>query len=274
MKRLLPVLAAAVLSSGAAFAQLARPGAADAPPAPATDAQPKPKRHAHHGGGGGVVTLAADPSALDGKTLKLNGRNGELRLVKGADGKLKIARFSLLGEVVSNPAQRCRIDIVADQPLDLTSQGEPDGLPRFAASIPACPLTFDVVADGLVVPAQANACVFSAADCQASPSGLWGPDAADLEKDAKAVARARAAADRSIQDSLRIMERRDKDAAASLTREESDFAAERDDTCHDYASESKIGFCASRLQQTRAALLAKRIAEAGPVKPTQRKRKK
>jgi hypothetical protein len=281
MNRIFLVLAVAALSGGAAVAQIALPGASGDAPAAAGDAAagdaaapdstaPKPKRRAHHAGS---VTLAADPASLDGKTLRLNGKDGELRLAKGPDGKLQIVKFSLLGEVISTPSQKCKIDIVADAPIDATPQGEPDGLPRFAANIPACPLTFDVVADGVLAPSQANACTFAAADCQASPSGLWGPAPADLEP--KTVERARAAADRSIQDSLRALERRDKDAAASLTREESDFAAERDDVCHDYAGETKLGFCASRLQQTRAALLAKRLSQAGPPpKETRKKRRK
>lgn len=270
MYRILAILAAAALTGGGAVAQLALPGAVDAPAVDAPAA--KSKHHARHSGGS--FTLAADPARLDGKTLKQNGRNGELRFAKDADGKLRIVKFSLLGEVISNPAQRCRIDIVADQPLDATPQGQPDGLPRFAASIPACPLSFDIVADGALAPSQSNACAFVAADCQASPSGLWGPDPADLEKDPKAVARNRAAADRSIQDSLHILERRDKDAAPSLAREQSDFAAEREEVCRDYAQESNLGFCASRLQQSRAALLAKRLAEAGPAKARVSKRKR
>jgi len=271
MNRILPVLAAVLLSSGVALAQLALPGASSEAPSGADAPAAKPKHHARRGGGS--FTLAADPASLDGKALKQNGRDGELRLAKGEDGALKIVKFTLLGEVISNPSQRCKIDIVSDAPLDAKPQGEPDGLPRFAATIPACPLSFDVVADGVIAPAQSNTCVFVAADCQASPSGLWGPEPADLEKDPKAIARARAAADRSIQDSLRSQERRDKDAAASLAREQSDFAAERDDVCRDYAGESKLGFCASRLQQTRAALLAKRLAEAGPVKGGAKKKR-
>ena len=281
MNRLFLVLAAAALSGGAAFAQLTLPGAApgEAPretssAAPA-DAPAKPNHRAHRAAtsGGPAGALVADPAALDGKTLRQNGRNGELRFARGADGKLQIVKFSLAGEVISNPAQRCKIDIVADKPLDATPQGEPDGLPRFAATIPACPLSFDVVAGGVLAPQQANACVFAAADCQASPSGLWGPESADLEKDPRAIGHARALADRSIQDSLKELVRRDKDAAASLARQESDFAAERDDLCHDYAGETKLGFCASRLQQTRAALLIKRLSEAGPAKPGAKKRK-
>ncbi len=265
MNRIFLVLAAAAALTGSgAFAQIALPGAQDGASLAGSDVAPaKPKRHTHHSSGGSF-TLAADPASLDGKTLRLNGRSGELRIAKGADGKLEIVKYSLLGEVISNPSQLCKIDIVADNPLDATPQGEPDGLPRFAATIPACPLNFDVVADGVLAPTQTNACVFAAADCQASPSGLWGPEPVSLDNDPRAVARTRAAADRSIQDSLRTLERRDKDVAASLTREQSDFAAERDEICHDYAGEAKHGFCASRLQQTRAALLARRIAEAEP----------
>jgi hypothetical protein len=282
MNRLFLVLLTAALSGGAAFAQLSLPGAAapDTPAATAPETEApaaKPKHRARRSSGGGVGALVADPAALDGKTLRLNGRNGELRLAKGPDGKLQIVKFALAGEVISNPAQRCKIDIVSDKPLDANPQGAPDGLPRFAAAIPACPLTFDVVADGVLAPPQANACVFAAADCQASPSGLWGPESADLEKDPRAIARTRALADRSIQDSLHELVRRDKDAAAPLTRQESDFAAERDDLCHDYAGEARLGFCASRVQQSRAALLIKRLAEAGPAKAaakTSRKRKK
>ena len=81
-------------------------------------------------------------------------------------------------------------------------------------------------------------------------------------------------ADRSIKESLRALERRDKDAAASLAREQSDFSAARDDVCHDYVAESRLGFCASRLAQSRAALLAKRVAETEGKEPKGKRRKK
>ena len=182
----------------------------------------------------------------------------------------------LPGEVISRPSQKCRVDIVSEAPIAAVSKGAPDGLPRYAADIAACPLTFDVVDDAVLkVPAQGNACVFSAADCQASPSGLWGPAASEL--DAKAISKARTAADRSIQDSLNgRLKTHDKDAAASLAREQNDFAAERDDVCQGYDGERRLFFCASRLTQTRAALLAKRVAEAGPAatEPGRKRRKK
>jgi len=280
MKSLTALVAFVLLACAPARAQLITlPGAlSEEPLAQAADtAKPKPKAHAHRAAAAPRVSVAADPAALIGKTLRLNGRHGELRLERGEDGALKVVKYALYGEVVSNPAQGCRIDIVADQPIAATPKGDPDGLPRYSAEIAACPLTFDVVADGVISPPQTNACAFAAADCQASPSGLWGPEAAEL--DAKAISKARAAADRSIQESLREMEKRDKDAAASLAREENDFAAERDETCRDYASETRLGFCASRLAQARAALLAKRAAEPAPhaaaaAEPKRHKKKK
>ncbi len=268
MKWLFAIAAAAGLTSGVAFAQLALPGASDsAPPDAAPTPKPaKPRPHARRiaAAPAAPAAPAVDPASALGHPLSHNGRNGELRLERGEGGALKIVKFSLPGEVVSNPSQQCRIDIVADTPIEAASKGSPDGLARYSADIPACPLTFDVVNDGVLVPAQNNACVFTAADCQASPSGLWGPPAADLDKDPKAILKARAAADRSIQESLRALEQRDDNAAASLAREESDFAAERDEICRGYAGETRLGFCASRLAETRAAQLAARAAAAGP----------
>jgi hypothetical protein len=95
-----------------------------------------------------------------------------------------------------------------------------------------------------------------------------------LDGDPKAISKTRAAADRAIQESLRRLIDKDKDAAASLAREENDFAAERDDICRDYSGESRLGFCASRLAEARAALLAKRAADAAPAHAEGRKRHK
>jgi hypothetical protein len=272
MRRLLAVLAIAALAAGPAQAQLALPGASGDAAAPAKAAGKADRRR--HSRRARAARLEADPASVIDKPLKLNGRNGELELTRGDDKALKIVKYVLLGEVVSNPAQPCRIDIVAETPIEAVPQGEPDGLPRYSAAIPACPLSFDIVDGAALVPAQTNACVFSAADCQASPSGLWGPDAADLDKDPKAISRLRASADRAIQESQRALERRDKDAAASLAREQNDFSAARDDLCRDYVAESRLGFCASRLAQTRAALLAKRVVEAGGEEPKRARRKK
>jgi hypothetical protein len=265
MKALLVCVLAALVSGGA-FAQLALPSAAPPTgPLSASTAAPKSlKSKPHRRKIRQPSALSADPAGVASRELRQNGRSGDLQFDQGDDDSLRIVKFSMLGEVVSDPSRLCRIEIVADQPIAATPAGAPDGLPRYHADIPACPLTFDVVDGAVLVPPQSNACVFTAADCQASPSGLWGPELAEIEKDPKAISKQRAAADRSIQESLRVMEKRDKDAAASLAREESDFAADRDEVCHGYAGESRLGFCAARLAQSRSALLALRAKQAGP----------
>jgi hypothetical protein len=278
MKALLAWLSATLVLADVALAQrpLSSAPAQDSPAA-SDEATPKPARHRTHRKTVDAPALASEPATIEGRELRLNGRGGDLQLSAGDDKTLKITKFAMLGEVVSDPSKACRIDIVAEQPIEAVAKGAPDGLPRYSADIAACPLTFDIVDGAVLVPAQANACVFAAADCQASPSGLWGPQPAEIEKDPKAISKLRAAADRSIQDSLRDLEKRDANAAASLAREESDFASERDEVCQAYADESRLGFCASRLAQARAALLVKRVADAGPASdrsPSRHKRKK
>jgi len=271
---LLAWLSAALLLTDGALAQLALPGASPGDSPAASDSATPAAKHKPHRKTVAAPALASEPASIEGHELRQNGRNGDLQLVSGDDNALKITKFTMLGEVVSDPSKACRIDIVSEQPIEAVAKGAPDGLPRYSADIAACPLTFDIVDGAVLVPAQSNACVFSAADCQASPSGLWGPQPAEM--DPKAISKLRATADRSIQDSLRDLEKHDKDAAATLAREESDFSAARDEVCRDYAEETRLGFCRSRLAQSRAALLAKRAAEAGPVpdKPSKRKRKK
>jgi len=264
MKRILILLAALGLAGGlalapAARAQLALPGAASddsqAAPAKAAEVKKRPRPPKRPPGSASIVD----------RSLRLNGSGGELRVSGGGKDKpLRIEKLTLLGEVISDPNQKCQIDIVAQTPIEAQSQGAPDGLERYAADIPACPLTFDVLDGAALVPGQTTACVFQAADCQAIPSGLWGPDAATIEKDNKTVSKARSGAEASIATSLRVLQKRDKGAdAAALTREQSDFASQRDDVCRDYSGESEYGFCAARLTQARAALLRKR---AEPVK--------
>jgi hypothetical protein len=244
---------------GVAEAQLALPGAAQPAPTANPDKPAKKARHARRAAKDTARTPGVE-SIVD-KDLLLSGADGELRFSVDADGKtLRIEKLTLPGEVISDPHQKCRIDIVAETPIEAINQGATDGLMRYSADIPACPLSFDVLNGAVQVPAQTTACVFQAADCQASPSGVWGPDGASLDKDAKTLTRERLIAEASMAASQRILAKRDKTAAAALTREQTEFAAARDDACHDYAGEVRHGFCATRLTQARAALLRIRAA--------------
>jgi len=262
-------IAAIVLaaSAGAAQAQLdlsgavppTRPGAAVGAtpvepvvaPARAPVEARKPDKNA--------VDFSISLASAVGQPLKLNGRDGELTLW-GRDRALKIAKLTLAGEVISDPTQKCRIDIVGEQPIEAKSLGRPEGLPRYEAEIPVCTFTFDVVEGAALVPAQNAACVFKAADCRASPGGLWGPDAASLAGEAKAIEQARAHADDAAARLLKTVAARlkGKPEAEDVERDEADMVTRGQEICRDYDHESDHGFCASRMAQARAAWLKAR----------------
>jgi hypothetical protein len=206
-----------------------------------------------------TVDFSVSLASAVGQPLKLNGRDGELTLW-GRDRALKIAKLTLAGEVISDPTQKCRIDIVGEQPIEAKSLGRPDGLPRYEAEIPVCTFTFDVVEGAVLVPAQNAACVFQAADCRASPGGLWGPDAASLAGEAKAIEQARARADDAATRLLKGLQARfkGKPEADDLEREHDDLVSRGQAICRDYDKDSETGFCASRMAQVRAARLKAR----------------
>jgi hypothetical protein len=205
------------------------------------------------------VDFSISLASAVGQPLKLNGRDGELTLW-GRDRALKIAKLTLAGEVISDPTQKCRIDIVGELPIEAKSLGRPDGLARYEAEIPVCTFTFDVVEGAVLVPAQNAACVFQAADCRASPGGLWGPDAASLASEAKAIEQARARADDASARLLKIFAARlkGKPEAENVEHEEADLVTRGQEVCRDYDKDSATGFCASRMAQTRAAWLKAR----------------
>lgn len=262
--------AALAATVGAAQAQLDLSGAVrPTRPGSSTTVQPaKPSAERRKPDKAVDAADKADKSAVDfsvslatavGRPLKLEGRGGELTLW-GRDRALKIAKLTLNGEVISDPTQKCQIEIVGDQPIEAKSLGRPDGLARYEAEIPVCTFTFDVVEGAVLVPAQNAACVFQAADCQASPGGLWGPDAASLADEAKTIERARAHADGASTRLLKALETRfkGKPEADDIQRQETDMVARGEEVCRDYDKETDHGFCASRMAQARAAWLKAR----------------
>jgi hypothetical protein len=206
-----------------------------------------------------TVDFSVSLASAVGQPLKLNGRDGELTLW-GRDRALKIAKLTLAGEVISDPTQKCRIDIVGEQPIEAKSLGRPEGLPRYEAEIPVCTFTFDIVEGAVLVPGQNAVCVFKAADCQASPGGLWGPDAASLADEAKAIAQARTRADDAAARLLKTLAARlkGKPEADDVERDEADLVTRGQEICRDYDKEAEHGFCASRMAQMRAAWLKAR----------------
>jgi hypothetical protein len=252
-------------------AQLMLPGAAPAEPQGAKVAPTKHKspgasaREAGSGGKGVKAGLAAGIASLAGRPLMLNGKSGLLQ-ISGDDQTATIDKLQLAGESVSDSSQRCVVDIVGETPIEATNVGRPDGLERFEAKVPACPIAFDVLDGAVLVPPQITACVFKAADCQTTPGGLWGPDGASLVGDAADIVKERAAAEKAMGKILHIIEDRAEDStpAADVVRDQNGFAGQRDELCRDYAKESIHGYCALRVTEARAALLQARLDELGP----------
>ena len=281
------LLAAAFAASGAG-AQLVLPGAA--PPAPqGTTVPPAKTKSAGAAKGAGAAAKSAKPGAAPGvaslaaRPLMLNGKSGLLQ-VSGDDKTLTIDKLELAGESVSDPSQRCVVDIVGEKPIQATNAGRPDGLIRFEADVPACPFSFEILDGAALAPSQITACVFKAADCQTSPGGLWGPTGATLIGDAAKFAKERIEADKAMARALHAIEDRANDSpqAADLLRDQNGFAGQRDDVCRDYDKESVHGYCALRLTQARTALLEARLSDlvaadagkAASVKPGKTKSKK
>src|SRR5208282_4418118 len=251
-------------------------GAATAP------AKPKPAGAPSQGAGASAKSAKAPaaPSVagLVGRPLLLNGKSGLLQ-ISGDDKMVTIDKLQLAGEGVSDPSQGCVVDIVGEKPIEATNVGRPDGLERFEADIPACPISFDVVDGAALVPSQITACVFKAADCQTSPGGLWGPDGSSLAGDAATIVKERAQAEKAMAKVLQAIQARaaDSPVAANLVRDQTAFAGQRDDACREYVKESLLGYCALRLTEARTALLETRLDElraAGAAKAANDKGKK
>jgi hypothetical protein len=266
-------LFAVALAASETRAQLALPGAAPAEPQGARVAPAKPKHkssgapatEAGSGGKDAEASPAAGIASLAGRPLMLNGKSGQLQ-ISGDDKSVTIDKLQLVGEGVSDSSQRCVVDIVGETPIEAANVGRPDGLERYEAKVPACPISFDVLSGAVLVPTQITACVFKAADCQTAPGGLWGPDGASLVGDAAKIVKERAAAEKAMGKILHTIEDRAEDStqAADLVRDQNGFAGQRDELCRDYAKESVHGYCALRVTEARVALLRTRLDELGP----------
>jgi hypothetical protein len=269
---LISALFAAALATSETRAQLMLPGAAPAQPQGAKVAPSKPK-HKSSGAateaGSGAKDAEADAAAgiasLAGRPLMLNGKSGLLQ-ISGDDKSVRVDKLQLVGEGVSDSSQRCVVDIVGETPIEATNVGRPDGLERYEAKVPACPISFDVLSGAVLAPTQITACVFKAADCQTAPGGLWGPDGASLVGDAAKIVKERAAAEKAMGKILHAIEERAEGStqAADLVRDQNGFAGQRDELCRDYAKESLHGYCGLRVTQARVALLRTRLDELGP----------
>jgi hypothetical protein len=262
-------LFAAALAASETRAQLMLPGAAPSEPSGAKIAPVKHRRAGNSAteAGAGAKGVKAGPAAgiasLAGRSLMLNGKSGLLQ-ISGDDTTATIDKLQLAGESVSDPSQRCVVDIVGEKSIEATNVGRPDGLERFEAKVPACPVAFDVLDGAVLVPPQITTCVFKAADCQTIPGGLWGPDGALLVGDAAKILKERAAAEKAMAKLVRALEDRAGPEAADVVRDQNGFAGQRDELCRDYVKESVHGYCALRVTEARTALLQTRLDGLAP----------
>ena len=280
----LALLLAPALSPGAARAQVALPGAvaptpegAAAPsgPPPAAPAKPKPRRPALDETG----LPAAPPPArvlpaasLAGQTLYRGGRGSEIGFAL-RDKTLVVSHLTLVGQ--GSDGGECRID-VADLPLAVREEGQPDGMARVGIPVPACPISFDVLDGAALETGDRAACAFAATHCRVDPTGLWGPPAASLtpERD-KAIERQRTQAEAAVRAGYKRLMSTTKlrSALMGYAHEQAQFSSSREEMCRGYAGEVKHGFCATRVTEARAAALRVK-ADIGQAEKDARKKKR
>jgi hypothetical protein len=237
-----------------ARAQMQLPGAgAAAAPAPAEQ---------------GVPVRAPEEAGVVGRELRLNGAQGRIRLERrGSD--LLIARLTLAGERLSRRGEACEVEI-AEGPFPLKPLRRVEGLRRYEANLPACPLTLEILTGALQTHvgdgATGGACAFAAADCRAFAAGVWGPAASAIsDADIAQIERARATAERNAMANYRALVAaagKDRDKVRVAAAEQASFSSRRAERCGDYAGEERHGFYASRVTEAWAVALRARLNPA------------
>ncbi|MEE7502366.1 hypothetical protein [Methylobacterium mesophilicum] len=234
------------------------PGAPAAPEAPRP--APAPARP--------VVLKTPSEDGVIGQELQLNGLSGSLKLERS--GTAVTARIKLPGTKISQPAESCTVPLAGGNPVTLTAEGKPEGVPRFEAAGAECPLRFDVTDGGVLVSSLGSGpvCTFSAADCATTPVGLWGPGAATLIPRAGEFDTARGVADKAVRDNYKLMtQRARREDVRPIVSEQAAFSSDREQLCRTYAREGTHGFCHLRVTENRALALATRLG-ANTATPT------
>lgn len=215
-----------------------------------------------------VVLKAPGEESVVGQDFSLNGLAGSLRLERS--GNAMTARVTLPGSKVSQPVESCKVPLAGGQPIALTSEGRPEGIPRYEAAGAECPLRFEIW-DGavMVTPLGGNpVCTFSAADCATTPSGVWGPAAAGLIPRSGEFDTGRGVADKAVRDNYKVMtQRARREDVRAIVTEQAAFSSDREQVCRTYAREGAHGFCHLRFSEVRAVVLANRLG-AGSAAPT------
>jgi hypothetical protein len=255
---LLIVLLATLVIQAPARAQLLLPGALQASPSTAGQPAQNPA---------GAVPGKPKPAGLKppseetifGRELSRDGFAGTISFQRASDKGIAITRLSVAGEAISHPGEQCRVDVVADAPIQTKFAGRPNGVFRYDVEIAACPFSFDVLDGAVIVTRVPPTCDFPAADCRADPVGLWGPPGNSFGPDqVKQLERERSHAESIMRAAFRVLltnAGKDKDAIKKIAGEQAGFSSERDVTCRNYSGEDVHGFCALRITQARALAL-------------------
>ena len=207
-----------------------------------------------------VVLKTPSEDGVLGQDLQLNGLSGSLKLERS--GTAVTARIKLPGTKISQPAESCTVPLGGGNPVALSTEGKPEGVPRFEAAGAECPLRFDVTEGGVLVSTLGSGpvCTFSAADCATTPAGLWGPAAATLIPRAGEFDTARGVADKAVRDNYKLMtQRARREDVRPIVSEQAAFSADREQLCRTYAREGTHGFCHLRVTENRALALATRL---------------
>ena len=237
-----------------------RPEPAPAPAAPAapadgTPGEAKPRATPAPVQARPVSLRVPNEDALVGKELKQNGNTGSLKIEREVGGAGLRARMTLIGRR-SQSVDSCSVQLDGK----LVSQGRAEGLNRFKLEEEGCSLTIDVFDDAALVKGTGDSCQFQAANCQASASGLWGPEPGTLLSRAREYEGARASADKAVRDNYKaLVQRARPEAVRPIVAEQAAFSSDREITCRSYAREPQHSFCNARFSEGRAITLAQRL---------------
>ena len=238
----------------------------------------KAKRKNAATGDGSTIGKPPGEELVAGRPLYLNGGASMIELARHDKG-LEVKKLTLRGEQSAKPGEACEVNVALTPALAAKLAGQPAGLLRYEVELEACPFSFDILEDAVLVDSPNLTCEFKEAGCMVSAAGLWGPKAsAFTPAKAKDTERARTRWEAAVRAAFReAAAAADKNEVKLIAREQAGFSSVREEQCRGYAGESAYGFCAARITQARAfALKAKseKVAEKGKAERDEKKGKK
>jgi hypothetical protein len=218
------------------------------PSAPAAPAMPRV----------GSVKAPSEDSVI-GRDLKQNGSNGSLRVERTSRGDLRV-KLTLVGRRSAQSVETCTIPLTGVEGAPLVSQGRPEGAARYQLQDPTCPLQLDFLDEAIVVKGPTDVCRFQSVSCQADPSGMWGPEPAQLMPKVRDYEAMRGAADKIVRDNYKVLASRARpENARPIIAEQAAFSSDREMMCRSYAREGTTSFCNAKFTEARALSLATRL---------------